>query len=84
MFMGHADLQTVQRYIKLLPQRDERNPVDRLDTYLRATAGQDPAASAGREVDTEVDTTVSQRASAAKNGNGAMPEEGLEPPTRGL
>ena len=37
VFMGHADLQTVQRYIKLLPQRDERNPVDRLDNYLRAT-----------------------------------------------
>ena len=37
VFMGHADLQTVQRYIKLLPQRDESNPVDRLDSYLRAT-----------------------------------------------
>ena len=38
VFMGHADLQTVQRYIKLLPQRDERNPIDRLDSYLRATS----------------------------------------------
>jgi integrase len=37
VFMGHADVQTVQRYIKLLPQRDERNPVDRLDSYLRPT-----------------------------------------------
>ena len=37
VFMGHADLQTVQRYIKLLPQRDERNPIDRLDSDLRAT-----------------------------------------------
>src|SRR3954470_4081079 len=35
VFMGHADLQTVQRYIKLLPQRDERSPIDRLDNYLR-------------------------------------------------
>ena len=84
VFMGHADVQTVQRYIKLLPQRDERNPVDRLDTYLRATAGYDAAESAGREVDTEVDTIVSQRARAAQNGHGTMPEEGLEPPTRGL
>jgi hypothetical protein len=25
------------RYVKLLPPRDERNPVDRLDSYLRAT-----------------------------------------------
>jgi integrase len=37
VFMGHADLQTVQRYIKLLPQHDEHNPVDRLDSYLRVT-----------------------------------------------
>jgi integrase len=37
VFMGHADLQTVQRYIKLLPPRDERNPGERLDNYLRAT-----------------------------------------------
>lgn len=37
VFMGHADVQTVQRYIKLVPQRDERNPVDRVDSYLRAT-----------------------------------------------
>ena len=37
VFMGHADVQTVQRYIKLLPQRDERNAVDRLGDYVRAT-----------------------------------------------
>ena len=37
VFMGHADVQTVQRYIKLLPQHGEGNPVGRLDTYLRAT-----------------------------------------------
>jgi integrase len=37
VFMGHADVQTVQRYIKLLPQHGERNPVGRLDSYLRAT-----------------------------------------------
>jgi len=37
VFMGHADVQTVQRYIKLLPQREERNPVDRLDAYLGAS-----------------------------------------------
>jgi integrase len=35
--MGHADLQTVDRYIKLLPRRDDSNPVDRLDSYLRVT-----------------------------------------------
>jgi integrase len=37
VFMGRADLRTVQRYIKLHPQRDERSAVDRLDSYLRAT-----------------------------------------------
>jgi hypothetical protein len=37
VFMRHAGVQTVQRYIKLLPQRDERNPVDRLNSYLGAT-----------------------------------------------
>jgi len=26
VFVGHADVQTVQRYIKLLPQRDARGP----------------------------------------------------------
>jgi integrase len=36
VFMGHADVQTVQRYVKLLPQRDELYAVDRLDAYLRA------------------------------------------------
>jgi hypothetical protein len=35
----YADVETVQRYIKLLWQRGERNPVDRLDSYLRATLG---------------------------------------------
>jgi integrase len=37
VFMGHPDLQTVDRYIKLLPQHDDSNPVDRLDSYLRVT-----------------------------------------------
>jgi integrase len=35
-YMGHADLQMVQRYTKLLPQPDERDPADRLDAYLRS------------------------------------------------
>ena len=34
-FMGHADLQMVQRYVKLLPQPEELNPADRLNAYLR-------------------------------------------------
>jgi hypothetical protein len=38
VFTGHADLQTVRRYIKLFPQRDERDPVERLDSYSRARA----------------------------------------------
>lgn len=37
-FMGHADLQMVQRYVKLLPQRDEADPAERLNAYLRKRA----------------------------------------------
>jgi hypothetical protein len=35
-FMGHADLQMVQRYVKLLPQPEQSNPAERLNAYLRA------------------------------------------------
>jgi integrase len=37
-FMGHADLQMVQRYVKLLPQPEESNPAERLNAYLRRVA----------------------------------------------
>jgi integrase len=33
-FMGHSDLQMVQRYTKLLPQPKENDPAERLDAYL--------------------------------------------------
>jgi integrase len=33
-YMGHSDLQMVQRYTKLLPQPDERDPAERLNAYL--------------------------------------------------
>jgi integrase len=33
-FMGHSDLQMVQRYTKLLPQPEESDPAERLDAYL--------------------------------------------------
>ena len=33
-FMGHSDLQMVQRYTKLLPQPEEDDPAERLDAYL--------------------------------------------------
>jgi integrase len=33
-FMGHSDLQMVQRYTKLLPQPEERDPAERLNAYL--------------------------------------------------
>jgi integrase len=33
-FMGHSDLQMVQRYTKLLPQPGESDPAERLDAYL--------------------------------------------------
>jgi integrase len=38
-FMGHADLQMVARYVKLLPQPGEDDVAGRLDSYLlRATS----------------------------------------------
>jgi integrase len=33
-YMGHADLQMVQRYTKLLPQPEEHDPAERLNAYL--------------------------------------------------
>jgi integrase len=33
-FMGHSDLQMVQRYTKLLPQPEEQDPAARLNAYL--------------------------------------------------
>ena len=40
-YMGHADLQMVNRYVKLLPQPGESDAADRLNAYLRR-AGRDP------------------------------------------
>ena len=37
-FMGHADLQMVNRYVKLLPQPGEDDAADRLNAYLRRAA----------------------------------------------
>jgi integrase len=34
-YMGHADLQMVNRYVKLLPQPGESDAADRLNAYLR-------------------------------------------------
>ena len=34
-FMGHADLQMVNRYVKLLPQRGEDDAAERLNDNLR-------------------------------------------------
>ena len=34
-FMGHADLQMVNRYVKLLPQPGEDDAAARLNDYLR-------------------------------------------------
>jgi integrase len=33
-YLGHADLATTSRYVKLLPQPQEDNPADRLNAYL--------------------------------------------------
>ena len=39
-FMGHADLQMVNRYVKLLPQPGEDNAAQRLNDYLRRASGE--------------------------------------------
>jgi integrase len=41
-FMGHADLQMVNRHVKLLPQPGEHGAADRLDDYLRRARERDP------------------------------------------
>ena len=38
-YMGHSDLQMVNRYVKLLPQPGESDAADRLNTYLRRAEG---------------------------------------------
>jgi integrase len=35
-YLGHADLTTTSRYVKMLPQPDESNAGDRLNAYLAA------------------------------------------------
>jgi integrase len=40
-FMGHADLQMVNRYVKLLPQPGEDDAATRLDDYLRRARERD-------------------------------------------
>jgi integrase len=37
-YMGHADLQMVTRYVKLLPQPGEGDAADRLNDYLSRAA----------------------------------------------
>jgi integrase len=34
-YMGHADLQMVNRYVKLLPQPRDTDAAERLNDYLR-------------------------------------------------
>jgi integrase len=41
-FMGHADLQMVNRYVKLLPQPGEEDLSERLNDYLRRAAEAHP------------------------------------------
>ncbi len=38
-YMGHADLQMVTRYVKLLPQPGEDDAADRLNAYLARASG---------------------------------------------
>ncbi len=57
-FMGHADLQMVNRYVKLLPQPGEDDAADRLNDYLRAIRGvlDGPASSNSAVCDPRADS----------------------------
>jgi integrase len=46
-FMGHADLQMVNRYVKLLPQPGEDNAAERLNDYLRRSRASSEGDAAG-------------------------------------
>ena len=47
-FMGHADLQMVNRYVKLLPQPGEDDAAQRLNDYLRRSESADLPRSGAR------------------------------------
>jgi hypothetical protein len=47
--MGHADLQMVNRYVKLLPQPGESDAADRPNAYLRRTIGTVSRGRVGRD-----------------------------------
>ena len=106
-YMGHADLQMVNRYVKLLPQPEEHDPAERLNDYLAARRRRRHADPGGNErqighavghkcqqqrgslgfVGVGRPLTDSARNACNRRGKRpttAMPEEGLEPPTRGL
>jgi integrase len=100
-FVGHSDLQMVQRYTKLLPQPEEHDPAERLNAYLRRRQGHADSGAEWALVGHAVGHKCQPR--AVRGGRTAgfrirakplpergkrptlpMPEEGLEPPTRGL
>lgn len=38
-YLGHSSLTATERYVKLLPQPEERTPADRLNDYVARAAG---------------------------------------------
>jgi hypothetical protein len=77
-FMGHADIQTTMIYVHHVPQHDAADRLSRLlDERAAGASGCTPGA---REPDS--DEAGSQKVLICRQI--VMPEEGLEPPTRGL
>ena len=72
---GHVGKAGGASYCGMDGSRPATHHAPRVSAHLRFDA---------HGLDTEVDTRVSQRARAARNSHETMPEEGLEPPTRGL
>jgi len=47
-YLGHASLAATERYVKPLPQPDERGPADRLNDYVQRAAGRSGRRSESR------------------------------------
>ena len=78
-FMGHADIQTTMIYIHHVPQHDA---ADRLTALLEERTHGASGCAVGARSPSEPDPEDARNPCFA--GASAMPEEGLEPPTRGL
>jgi hypothetical protein len=67
-FMGHSDLQMVQRHTKLLPQPEEADPAERLDAYLDGRRRGGPARGVRQRARVRAVDQQERRRSSARLG----------------